>query len=415
MDTREYQIRAKKISELDVYNKDIETYGDNSYVIIGYNDDVNKQNYKMNLTQLAKLANGIDDETLARKINELIDNDEIQISDSYLNLINNLENEINELRNEMNRYHGSYSITYVLNNLTVTPAIYTIMPNESKTLYFTPDDGYKMPRAIDINVTGCLYDYSENNKSLNIYNADNNVIIEISAIKENYTISYDFIGIEYSYNDESEHKEVYEKNESIHLSLNAIDGFILPDSIEYENCICTYIVNNDKKHADLTIICNGQGNMYVNCTGIGTSTYYFGFVSDSIIGENSTNITVTYLKTDDDVINGIDTFELNSLNNLTSSTMCPYNINTSIDVGIIGYGGESFVIVPKKYVRIDSIEHQTFFKVDNSNTEYRLYSDDFQDAPQPIYINKLISINGVDHYAIWLGDSIQNNFKFIIK
>ena len=79
MNTQEIQIRAKKISELDDFNRTID---DNTYLIVGYNNGAVKQNYKIALNGLISLIRentSIDDSTLLEKINEFIDSNQITI------------------------------------------------------------------------------------------------------------------------------------------------------------------------------------------------------------------------------------------------------------------------------------------------------------------------------------------------
>ena len=79
METQEFHIRAKKISELDNFDRQID---DNTYLIIGYNNGTVKQNYKLTLSNLVSLIEenaSIDDDTLLQKLNMFIYNDQIHI------------------------------------------------------------------------------------------------------------------------------------------------------------------------------------------------------------------------------------------------------------------------------------------------------------------------------------------------
>ena len=116
METQKLDIRAKKISQLDDYDKNLEEEGKNSYLVIGYNDgNLNKQNYKMTLDQLINV------------INNNVDLSEMQA-------------QIDNINNMINQYGMTFNITYNLYNVTLAndyPS--TILKGNPIQLLFIPN------------------------------------------------------------------------------------------------------------------------------------------------------------------------------------------------------------------------------------------------------------------------------------
>ena len=92
-------------------------------------------------------------------------------------------------------------------------------------------------------------------------------------------------------------------------------------------------------------------------------------------------------------------------------TTCPFNIDTKIVVNGIGYGGTALMIVPKKYVSIGSL--YTEFLYNNVAYNFRPFSMDSLIFPLSMYYE--FSINGVPHYAIYMGEETISGSEFIIK
>ena len=76
METRELQIRAKKISQLNDYNLNVDQNKDNSYILIGYNKGTRKENFKISLGNFLELIEQhstiLNDDELVDKINMFI-------------------------------------------------------------------------------------------------------------------------------------------------------------------------------------------------------------------------------------------------------------------------------------------------------------------------------------------------------
>lgn len=399
------QIRAKKISELDNY--DYTKDHDSSYVIIGYNDGTFKQNYKISLSQLSQLiGNNTDDETLIIKINNFISNNQITLPQTDLS---GLQNQINELRNAINQYHKAYTINYTLANVSIANQNDYLVINQSDELILNciPATGYKMPD--NITVEGCSYVYDKNGKTIRLYNPTANVNVTIECVKVDYTLTVNLKNITYSFIEG--YKSKYNYGDSVILSLVAEDGYELPDPFIFTHCLYN-ITDRTNTAATIVITCNGTGNMSISGEAISVAQYYFGFVSDlDNPAMNTSDISITYNYSDDNLITGISSFTLNSTDNLTMKTTCPFNIDTKIVVNGIGYGGNALMIVPKKYVSIGSL--YTEFLYNNVAYNFHPYSLQFLIFPLSMYYE--FSINGVPHYVIYMGGETIDGSEFIIK
>ena len=195
MSAQDLQIRAKKISALDNYDKNIREYGDKTYLIVGYNDPStnNRGNYKISLKAFLDLLSGglnIDDSMLLSRIQTFISNGDIQLpaiqgpqgargsqgpqgakgsqgpQGSGANIdITDIQAQLDRLQELIDNYHSSFNISYNLIHLSGAsnnPSV--INKNGSATLAFTPDKGYKMPSTISVTPqNGCNYTYNKSN------------------------------------------------------------------------------------------------------------------------------------------------------------------------------------------------------------------------------------------------------------
>lgn len=419
MNTQEIQIRAKKISELDDFNRTID---DNTYLIVGYNNGAVKQNYKIALNGLISLIRentSIDDSTLLGKINEFINSNQITIptgaigpqgpqgepgngSDVDLTDIQNQIDEINRFLDEkfdrnITYYNITCNLLYVRSN---SSNVTTLAGNKSATLSFTPNAGYKMP--LQISVIGCTYSYNSSNKSVTLSNPTSDIIINITGEIAEYLISYSFSNINYTIT--SNEKSSYRKDEIIELSLSPKTDYKLPTSISASGCTSSYVRHSDTS-ATLTLTCSGTGNMIVSGTATSTRLYYFGYLSK----DDTSNINVTYDYYTNGQFKGLKSVTVLSTSKLTSSASCPFNTSSTLTFNNIGSEKDVILLVPTQYFNISTYEF-----INASNQRYKLYP-----AGAPIFAVSFpyyctTSINGIQYYALLLQQQ-SNGASYIFK
>ena len=432
MSTENIQIRAKKISALDNYDKSIEQYGQYTYLIVGYNDPEtnNKQNYKINLKQFLDLLSGglnIDDEMLLTRIQNFISNGDIQLptiqgpqgpqgpqGDGANFDASEIQSQMDELRRIINNYHNTFMISYSLINITGDPSNpLSISGSESATLKFTPDPGYKMPD--EVSVTGCSKIYNASTKQIYISNATNNIEIRIIGEQNRYSLSHTFNNLNYEFLTDIQNS--YLKNDVIRIKLTPISSnYILPEtasSITYTNCLIDYEVNNNRTEAILTITCNATGNMTVKCSGVQNITYYFGFINDM----NPDIVTITWSYDNTDTLNGVNNIVIHSFENwpsyLVSSTSCPFTISSAdsnkFTITGIGRNNNVIFIVPKIFYNKNTSQ----FNNGRGTTGF-LYPAAF--GANYIFNGGCeFTVNGVEYVGVYMGESFNENATLIIK
>lgn len=366
METQKLDIRAKKISQLDDYDKNLEEEGKNSYLVIGYNDgNLNKQNYKMTLDQLINV------------INNNVDLSEMQA-------------QIDNINNMINQYGMTFNITYNLYNVTLAndyPS--TILKGNPIQLLFIPNTGYNMPN--NVNVTGCEYSYNKNNSSLIISNPTSNVVINISGIYKEFQILYNFSNINYSI--EVNNKSTYHINDTIQLLLTPSNGYRLPEfnNISCNHCEIISYVMNDNGSANLTIKCLGTGDMSISMSGISTTIYYFGYIR----ANDTNNITIVNDYYTNGEFKGLNSVNVLNTSLLSSNNSCPFDVSSILSINNVGQVNDIILLVPKKYFDINS---NAF--IDNNNRKYSLYPrySTFSPLLFPYYCET--TINNEQYYAL---------------
>jgi hypothetical protein len=189
-------IKSKKISELNDYDKNIVTDGDETYIVVAYTKNGAKENYKLSLKQLSDII-GLD-----------------QLNFRFKEILENVEGSINNATG--------------------------IKRREPVILHYHPFPGFKMPETIS--VIGASYTYDYINSSLLIESPD---IDNESGI---ITISITGVAIEYPVIIELEHitptiierqlmhNPIMTVGDTLVLKLTPDDGYVIPDEFEYENC-----------------------------------------------------------------------------------------------------------------------------------------------------------------------------------
>ncbi len=444
MSAQDLQIRAKKISALDNYDKNIREYGDKTYLIVGYNDPStnNRGNYKISLTAFLDLLSGglnIDDTMLLSRIQSFISNGDIQLpaiqgpqgargsqgpqgargsqgpQGSGANIdITDIQAQLDRLQELIDNYHSSFNISYSLIHLSGAsnnPSV--INKNGSATLAFTPDKGYKMPSTISVTPqNGCNYTYNKSNKSVSLSDVTANITIQIVAELNNYTLSYTFNNVNYTFLTTS--KETYTINDTIRIRLNAIEGYVLPETesnIIKSNCTITYNVNEELTEATLEIKPNGNGNMNINCsaTQLINNTYYFGFINDKT--PNIVNITWTL--SEDEVIEGISNISVNSLEwpsyLVSKVNECPFTIGTTFKPTGVGRGENDIFIVPKEFYNATSYTFNDgkghTGKIHNATSVFPLTSNAYKE----------FDIDNIPHIAVYWGPGLNETADLIIS
>lgn len=416
METQEFQIRAKKISELDNFDRQID---DNTYLIIGYNNGTVKQNYKLTLSNLVSLIEenaSIDDDTLLQKLNMFIYNDQIHIPTGSQGPqgpqgpqgagasidVSSLQRQIDDLYRIIGQYHSSYSITYNLENISPSGSNPTSIDyGNTAILYFIPNNGYKMPNIVS--VTGCDYTYSNINKSISISNPTSDIIINISGVKANYSISYNFNHINYEIvnNDQSS----YQIGESIRLNLTAEEDYKLPSSLNHTNCNIDYRLGAGNITASLVITCTGEGNMVISGNATSSVVYYFGYVKS----DDSSYINVVNEYYPNGEFKGLQSVSVLSTSILSSSLSCPFDVNSTLTINNVGNNANIILLVPSKYFDIQTKEF-----IDASNQKYKMYPKLFAMSPLTFPYSCTTLINGITYYALLIEDQ-YNGAEYIFK
>lgn len=407
MDTQELQIRAKKISQLNDYNLDIDQNKDNSYIIIGYNKGTHKENFRMTLGSFLNLmeqsSSPISDDDLVEKINTFIRQHRISLEGtegpqgpqgpqgasgggSEIDLTD-IQNQINDINRRIGQYHSSYIISYNLTNISPNSSNPTYIEyGKTVTLYFTPNTGYQLPNMIS--VSGCEFTYNKSSNSITIANPTSNINITMAADKRQYSISYSFTHITYEVTNNN--KEYYTIGEMVRLTLTPIEGYTLPASVIGNNCDISYILNGDGT-AQVMATCNGLGNMRISGSGVSTAVYYFGYLSTN----DTSNITVEYDYYTNGELRGLNSVNVLSTSKLTSSNSCPFSNGTILTINGIGYGVDIILLVYDRY--FDSTNDE--FKDDSNNT-YKLYAKGSSLAPMSFPYKCQTRINGMTYWAL---------------
>lgn len=422
MENQDLRIRAKKISELERFElSNFSNDKDHSYIIIGFNDGVNKQNYKMSLTTFFSLNPGseieLDDETLKNKIQYFINNHDIALptiqgprgpqgekgDSADPNELLNIQNQITELQNLINMYHGVYTISYVLSNVVALPSNASMIGyNSNTTLYFQANTGYVMPD--NITVENCEYYYNKLNKSVKISNPTGNVRIIINGVQGSYTLTKNFINV--TYEPIGTELNSYGIGGSVSYKIHAAENYRLPESItSYSNCSVSYTLISEDE-ARLTVTCTGTGNMIVNIEGVNNIVYYFGIIS--ICEENNDKITVEWLKTGDNTIAGIDTANVKLLNWMNSSFQCPFTLGEIITIPDTVYSNtDTVMIVPEIFY------NPTTAKFNNGVTTGQLHTPT-SPFPMQFEIYGTTYINAVKYYIIYCETGFKAGEELII-
>lgn len=420
MEQTDLRIRAKKISELDQLTESDNISFDKSFIIVGYRDGDVGKNYKIPLSfifdYIAEHNNGIDENELKDKVQELIDNNNLSFDSVIMHGpqgpqghqgkgaefdIAEIQRQIDYLQSLINQYHKEYNIEYNLSYISANITNDTdMLYNETVTLYFEPQLGYVMPDYVTVN--GAEFEYNKTLKTVKVFNpnsSNNKIIISMVGNIGYYTISYSLTNIAVSYIS-AEHN-VYQYNEEVEIQLTPNGEYALPNSL---NVLNGEIINYDKITGILKFKVSGTGNIIISGAAVLNSTYYFGFAADGVDGESILGYDT----------NGMPNGQITVNNNFYTNTGCPIDYTVSYkftEDPTEVYGDDNvWLIVPTKYF---NTSRQVF--LDDNNNEYRLTGGN---SGFNITIETVIngSING-EPYSICLiaNEGITDYINFIRK
>lgn len=379
-DYTELNIKSKKISELNNYNKNIVTDGDETYIVVAYTKNGAKENYKLSLSDLSSLIS--------------LDQRDIIIRNNLDNVIASDDNPTGIKRNDKN---------VVLN--------YKSWP------------GFYMPSSNLISVTGASYSYyytGNNAKSgyiiIESVNKSNDTgIINIrmhSGELIHYSLQINFEHINYTVIDNqlNHNSDYMTVGDSLYLRLTPDNGYVLPDDIEYENCEIEY----KKSESYLIINCtkdsceNNVNNMPIIINGAASnSKYYFGHFAPGVDDAGIvTYRTETIYGRNVQAPTGVTIDEDNLPSNIIKNNGFPAPINTFISLydynDTYMYGtGEVWILLPKTYLNID-INNGKVNIIDDHNNELKIYTGTQELFSVNIDINYLFEFNiGEFQYAMF--------------
>ena len=420
MEQTDLRIRAKKISELDQLTESDNISFDKSFIIVGYRDGDVGKNYKIPLSfifdYVTEHSNGIDENELKDKVQELIDNNNLSFDSVTMHGpqgpqgnqgkgaefdINEIQRQIDYLQTLINQYHKEYNIEYNLsyisaNILNDTDMLY----NETVILNFEPHIGYMMPDYVSVN--GAEFEYDKTAKTVKIYNPNslnNKIIVSMTGNIGYYSISYNLTNIAVSYI--STERNVYQYNEEIEIQLTPNGEYALPNSL---NVLNGEIISYNKTIGILKFKVSGTGNIIISGSAVFNSIYYFGFAADGYDGDS---------------ILGYDTNEMPNghitvNDNFYSNTDCPIDYTKSykfMEDPTEAYGDDNvWLILPSKYF---NTQNQSF--LDDLGNAYRLTGGN---SGFNITIETIIngSINGEPYYICLIAnEGITDYINFIRK
>lgn len=379
-DYTELNIKSKKISELNNYNKNIVTDGDETYIVVAYTKNGAKENYKLSLSDLSSLIS--------------LDQRDIIIRNNLDNVIASDDNPTGIKRNDKN---------VVLN--------YKSWP------------GFYMPSSNLITVTGASYSYYSTGA-----NAKSGYIIIESVNKSNdtgiinirmhsgelihYSLQINFEHINYTVIDNqlNHNNDYMTVGDSLYLRLTPDNGYVLPDDIEFENCEIEYkksesylIINCTKDSCEYNV-----NNMPIIINGAASnSKYYFGHFAPGIDDENIVTYAprTIYGRTVQAPV-GVTIDEDNLPSNIIKNNGFPAPINTFISLYDFSdtymYGtGEVWILLPKTYLNIDTNNGKVNI-IDDHNNELKIYTGTQELFSVNIDINYLFEFNiGEFQYAMF--------------
>jgi hypothetical protein len=336
------QIKAKKISSLDTFPSNYNlNQKNNNYLLLSCLEDNNtRKNYKISLEQIINYVYNQVSESVA--------------SDNDTN-INTIKDELIQL---IESYHAVHTITYNLTNVINNDNPNSIIGKTPTLLTFNNSVGYLMPDNVD--VIGASYEYNKNNKTINLLNIFDNVVITINATDKliclftsqyadsNHNIRIELLSDtnEFIINDTFDIK--------LELNYTGSNSYRLPEQL---NCTGCSIVSYNSLTGDATLKCTGTNQlMKISGNIVDNTSYTFSYAVES-----NSNV---FIKSNN-IITDINWENLEALSytNITNGR-CGFNFNTGItwDSSVDVVGESVWIIMPSKYFSSPNI-----IKDDNNN------------------------------------------------
>ncbi len=161
----------------------------------------------------------------------------------------------------------TYDISYNLSNVTLSQSYSKISSNDTLRFEVTPKDGYSLPNTISVTGAYCNWNYQSG--VLILKNPTDNVVVTVEAV-ENSSAEPDMLVIDErltgvtarSYNPTK-----VEKNGTVILKYDAIDGYTLPQDVIVAGADSSWDMSTG------TLIIYGasgapSGNIEVTVTGV---------------------------------------------------------------------------------------------------------------------------------------------------
>ena len=271
--------------------------------------------------------------------------------------------------------------------------------DESITLRFSVDTGYKMPDSATVNGAKD-WRYDSSNKSIIINGVDvekdpKNIKVILQGVANKVTLSFNLTNITHEIISGESADGYYQISNVIQIKLKPAINYSLPNSI---GLIGATRVSYSQDTGMLTIRCTGTGNMTVTASGVQVNYYYFGVCAKGVDDEN-----ILEYDTNGNPINLLDTSKLYS-----QANACPINYSTQyvlFNDDRDYYGGNVYCIISSKYFDKNTLT----FKDDNGKS-YNIWTGNLFPvtlSSEDVYD---ITCDSLSYYAIVIGNKLQNNY-----